>query len=70
MEIAAHPPDPLKRLSLKYWMKAVFGVQMPLEYEHGKPLELKDGSEVRGLDNKPSVALSMGGGEPGPEGVA
>jgi hypothetical protein len=67
--MAAQPPDPLIRLSLKYSMNAL-PPHVPLEYAQGKPLELNEGSEVSGLAVSSSVEFGIADGAPIPVGVA
>ena len=45
-------------------------VHRPLEYAHGRPRELNEGSEVSGLAVSPSVEFGIGEGAPSPVGVA
>ena len=58
------------RLSLKYSINPLFVAQVPLEKAHGNPRELNDGSEVNGLDNKPSCEFGIAPGARVPLGDA
>src|SRR4051812_22411949 len=67
-EIAAHPPEPPIRLSLKYLINALF-VHVPPEYAQGSPRELKEGSVVRGSDKRPRAVFVTTGGASSPAGI-
>ncbi len=69
VEIAAQPPEPPIRLSLKYSTNETFVVHDPAEtYWQGIPRELNDGSVVRGAVVTPNVELSSAVGAPVPLG--
>jgi hypothetical protein len=64
--IAAQRPDPPIRLSLKYGMNAL-PAQLPLEYAHGRPRELNEGSVVSGRVTEGStVEFGIDDGAPDP----
>src|SRR5207249_2703444 len=70
IEIAAQAPDPPIRSSRKYWINPLFVVHVPgFTYRQGRPRELKDGSVVSGLDNRPKSELLIVGGAPAPTGA-
>src|SRR2546428_1835316 len=70
IEIGAQAPDPPIRSSRKYWINPLFVVHVPgFTYRQGRPRELKDGSVVSGLDNRPKSELLIVGGAPAPTGA-